>query len=159
MDSTCPWPVHKLLATVSYQPLPKRQIWDASKLKEFADDNFNLNENSKKFSQWAENSGKGWNCSLRAISPFPTVFSKDLCCRHVKTGLVWERVKQPFTTQSPLLTTLTKIPFRKHYGNRRRNFSFPHDFFYSSQNKFHFFNFVWCPWSWGRASASQSWGP
>ena len=24
------------------------------------------------------------NCSLRAISPFPTVFSKDLYCRHVK---------------------------------------------------------------------------
>ena len=29
--------------------------------------------------------GKWRNCSLRAISPFPTVFSKDLCCRHVKT--------------------------------------------------------------------------
>ena len=29
--------------------------------------------------------GKRRNCSLRAISPFPTVFSKDLCCRHVKT--------------------------------------------------------------------------
>ena len=25
------------------------------------------------------------NCSLWAISPFPTVFSKDLYCRHVKT--------------------------------------------------------------------------
>ena len=24
------------------------------------------------------------NCSLRAISPFPTVFCKDLNCRHVK---------------------------------------------------------------------------
>ena len=32
------------------------------------------------------------NCSLRAISPFPTVFSKDLYCRHLKPGLVWERV-------------------------------------------------------------------
>ena len=29
--------------------------------------------------------GKRRNCSLQAISPFPTVFSKDLCCRHVKT--------------------------------------------------------------------------
>ena len=29
--------------------------------------------------------GKRRNCSLRAISPFPTVFSKDLHCRHVKT--------------------------------------------------------------------------
>ena len=26
------------------------------------------------------------NCSLRAISPFPTVFSKDLYWRHVKTS-------------------------------------------------------------------------
>ena len=29
--------------------------------------------------------GKKRNCSLRAISPFPTVFSKDLYCRPVKT--------------------------------------------------------------------------
>ena len=29
--------------------------------------------------------GKRRNCSLRAISPFPTVISKDLYCRHVKT--------------------------------------------------------------------------
>ena len=28
--------------------------------------------------------GKRRNCSLRAISPFPTVFSKALRCRHVK---------------------------------------------------------------------------
>ena len=29
--------------------------------------------------------GKRRNCSLRAISTFPTVFSKDLSCKHVKT--------------------------------------------------------------------------
>ena len=29
--------------------------------------------------------GKSRNCSLRAISAFSTVFSKDLYCRHVKT--------------------------------------------------------------------------
>ena len=29
--------------------------------------------------------GKRRNCTLRAISPFPTVFSKDLYCRRVKT--------------------------------------------------------------------------
>ena len=29
--------------------------------------------------------GKRRNCSLRAISPFPTVFSKDFYCMHVKT--------------------------------------------------------------------------
>ena len=32
------------------------------------------------------------NCSLRAISPFPTVFSKRLYCRHEKKKeLVWEK--------------------------------------------------------------------
>ena len=30
----------------------------------------------------------GGTCSLRAISPFPTVFSKDMCCRHVKKRLI-----------------------------------------------------------------------
>ena len=32
-----------------------------------------------------KNCGKRRNCSLRAISPFPTMFSKDLYCRHMKT--------------------------------------------------------------------------
>ena len=38
----------------------------------------------------AESSPKGL---LQAISPFPTVFSKDFSYRHVKPGLVWERIK------------------------------------------------------------------
>ena len=37
--------------------------------------------------------GKRRNCSLRAIYPFPSVFPKDLCCRHVKTRTCSERVK------------------------------------------------------------------
>ena len=36
--------------------------------------------------------GKRRNCSLRAISPFLTVFSKDLYCRHVKSRACWERI-------------------------------------------------------------------
>ena len=68
------------------EPFPKRQILDSSKLKEFADDNFKCYENGLKFSKQVENTGeKRRNCSLRAISPFPTVFSKDLFCKHVKT--------------------------------------------------------------------------
>ena len=59
---------------------------DCSNLKESADDIFRYDENSRKFSKRVENTvGKRRNCSLRAISPFPTVFSKDLYCRHVKT--------------------------------------------------------------------------
>ena len=38
--------------------------------------------------------GKRRNCSSRAISHFPTVFSKDLYGRHLTPGLVWERVDQ-----------------------------------------------------------------
>ena len=37
-------------------PFPKRKIVDASKLKEFADDNFKLDENGRKFSKRVQNS-------------------------------------------------------------------------------------------------------
>ena len=58
---------------------------DSSKLKEFADDNFKFDENGKVIQTGRKQCGKRRNCSLRAISPFPAVFSKDLYCRHVKT--------------------------------------------------------------------------
>ena len=55
---------------------------DSLKLKEFADDTYEFDENGSKFSKRAENTvGKG----EFAISPFPTVFSKDLYCRRIKT--------------------------------------------------------------------------
>ena len=38
----------------------------------------------KTFQMGRKYCGKRRNCSLRAISPFPAVFSKDLNCRHVK---------------------------------------------------------------------------
>ena len=49
------------------------------------DNNFISDRNGRKFSIVIENSGKRRNCLLRAISPFPTVFSKHLYCRQVKT--------------------------------------------------------------------------
>ena len=43
-----------------FQPFPKCQILDSSKLKEFADDNFKYDENGRKLSKWVENTkGKG----------------------------------------------------------------------------------------------------
>ena len=40
---------------------------------------------------------KSRNCSLQAISPFPTLFSKNFYCRHVKTraclGMGWGSLK------------------------------------------------------------------
>ena len=54
--------------------------------KTTADNNFICDENGGKFFEREENYiGKKRNCSSQAISPFPTVFSKDLYYRHVKT--------------------------------------------------------------------------
>ena len=64
-------------------PIPKQQILDS--LKRVADDNFLLDENGGKFFKWVENTGKRRNCSLQAMSPFPTVFKKHFYFRPVKT--------------------------------------------------------------------------
>ena len=39
----------------AFNPFPKQQLLDSSKLKEFADDNFEYDENGRKFSKWVEN--------------------------------------------------------------------------------------------------------
>ena len=44
--------------------------------------------------------GKWRNCSLRAISPFPTMCFQDLYCRHIKPGLISERVKGQWFNES-----------------------------------------------------------
>ena len=66
--------------------------------------------------------GKRRNCSLRVISPFPTLFSKDLYCRHVKTraclGKGW---KPGFPNKPCFYVSAVKIIW-KHCG-KRRNFS------------------------------------
>ena len=51
-------------------------------------------KNGRKLSNYGrEHCGKRRNCSLRAIFPFPMLFSKDLYCKHITQGLVWEGVK------------------------------------------------------------------
>ena len=54
----------------------------------------NFYENGRKFSKRVEKTGKRRNCSLWAISPFPTVFSKTCTADMCKQEIVWERVKQ-----------------------------------------------------------------
>ena len=54
--------------------------------------------------------GKGKNCLLQAISLFPTVFSKDLYCRPVKPGLVWERVKLHVDSGLPVSIHMSTKP-------------------------------------------------
>ena len=51
-----------------------------------ADDNFKLDENSRKFSKGVENTvGKGGVARYEQFLLFPLCFQKDLYCRYVKT--------------------------------------------------------------------------
>ena len=70
---------------LDFNPFPNKQILDSSKLKEFADDNFKLDEKDKVLQTGRKQCGQRRNCLLQAISPFPTLFSVDQYCRHVKT--------------------------------------------------------------------------
>ena len=85
-------------------------------MKEFADINAAFDENGSKFSKRVKDTVKTRNCSLQSISLFPTVFLKDLYCRHVRQGLVWERVNltkfKAFTANkgySKMLSLLIKV--------------------------------------------------
>ena len=90
----CPIIERKHFIYFSYRsPFPKQQILHSSRLKEFADDNFRFDEKGREFLKRVGNTvGKVENFSIPAITPFPTVFSKYMYLRHIKTGLVWERV-------------------------------------------------------------------
>ena len=56
-------------------PFPKRQILESSKLKEFADDNFKVDENGRGFSKWIENTvGKGEIARYEQFLLFPQCF-------------------------------------------------------------------------------------
>ena len=95
-------------------PFPKRQI-----VKEFADDNFKFDENSRNFSKRVENTaGKGEIARYEQFLLFP-VFLKDLDLRHVKTGLVLERVK--IAGQRRLYCSLKFVPSTKN-SNRDLQF-------------------------------------
>ena len=68
------------------QPFPKQQILESVRLKVFAEDNFKFDENGQRvLKKGRKHCGKRKNCSVRALSPFPTVFSKDLYSIQVKT--------------------------------------------------------------------------
>ena len=55
-------------------------------MKALADDNSKFDENGRKFFKQVENTvGKGEIARSEQFFIFPTVFSKDLHCRHVKT--------------------------------------------------------------------------
>ena len=58
-------------------PFPNNKLLDASKLKEFADDNFKLIENGRKLSKQVENTvGKGEIARYEQFLLFPQCFLK-----------------------------------------------------------------------------------
>ena len=75
------WALQPITLTLS-----QMTILDSSKLKRVCRRRFKIWWKWEQvLLQGRKHWGKRRNCSLRAISPFPTVFSKDLYCRHVKT--------------------------------------------------------------------------
>ena len=75
-------------------PLPDDKFLDSSKLKEFADNNFKFDENSRKLSKRVENTvGKGEIARYEQFLLFPQCFQKA-CFPGVSKGvIVWEWVK------------------------------------------------------------------
>ena len=64
-----------LRVSVEDSTLPKRQILESSKLKEFADDNFKIDENGRRFSKWIENAvRKGEIARYEQFLLFPPCF-------------------------------------------------------------------------------------
>ena len=69
----------------------RRQILDSSKLKEFADDNFKLDENGRKLSNRVENTvGKGEIARYEQFLLFPQCFQKACFPGASKGVIVWE---------------------------------------------------------------------
>ena len=65
------------IATVSSNPLPNDKFFDSSKLREFVHDNFNFDENERKFSKWVENTvGIGEIARYEQCLLFPQCFQK-----------------------------------------------------------------------------------
>ena len=74
-------------------PITRQQILDSSKLKEFADDNFKLDENGRKLSNWVENTaGKGEIARYEQFLLFPQCFQKASLAGASKGVIVWEWV-------------------------------------------------------------------
>ena len=77
----------------AFNPFPKRQILDSSKMKEFADDSLKLDENGGRFSKSVQNTvGKGEIARHEQFLLFLQCFQKACAADTYKPGLVWERV-------------------------------------------------------------------
>ena len=78
----------------SFNPLPGHTIFDRSKLKQSADNNFKFDEISRKFSKRVENTvGKGEIARYEQFLLFPQCFRRDCFPGASKGVIVWEWVK------------------------------------------------------------------
>ena len=69
-------------------PIPRRQILDSSKLKEFADNNFKFDEDGKKLSKWVENTvGKGVIARYEQFLFSHSVFKRLVSQGHQRVSL------------------------------------------------------------------------
>ena len=83
-----------MLVTMLLKAFSHRVI-DSSKLKEFADDNFKLDANSRKLSKRVENTvGKGEIARYEQFLLFPQGFQKACFSGASKGVIVWEWVKE-----------------------------------------------------------------
>ena len=70
------------------RPIPEQQIVHSSKLREFADSNFELDEGGRKFSKMIENTeGKGEIAHYNNFSFFYSVFKRLVLQTRKKKGL------------------------------------------------------------------------
>ena len=68
-------------------------------MKEFADDNFEFDENGGTFFKRIENTvGKRRKCLLRTISPFPSVFKRLVLQTHKNRGLFGKGLSPLYNT-------------------------------------------------------------
>ena len=107
-----------------FQPITRRQILDSSKLKEFADDNFKFDKNSRKLSKRVENTvGKGEIARYEQFLLFPQCFQKA-CFPRVSNGvIVWEWVKPFFHTYRYFIRHIKSraLNYLTHFHKRGKN--------------------------------------
>ena len=111
-----------MFLNISY-PFPKRQIFNSSKLKQSADDNFKFDENSRKFSKGVENTvGKAEIARYEQLLLFPQCFQKVCFPGASKGVIVWEWVKSFINLDITLkMTILYRMADPKLFTSLKKN--------------------------------------
>ena len=125
-------------------PFPNKEFLDLSKLKEFTDNTFKFNENSRKFSKGRKNCGKKEKLLITSNFSFPAVFSKELYCRHIKNRACLG--KDQSCTKKLQVLTPTEKAFENNLGKEEnagtKHFLYFELCFLPHQRLKSFFNFL-----------------